>query len=177
MFEKVETAQQKGRFNRIWETCWKSKGYELEYSDYADQFIMQSVDGEDAGSVEFKPLTNESEINKSFPFNTVASLQGKIVEIDKLAILPQHQGSGILEWILSLIINHSFENNTDYVIALMEPHILVALKALYKLPFTRLGKRFEYKGDDVVPVAIDAKMVIENIDNYVWFKSLSLQTI
>ncbi|WP_099354741.1 GNAT family N-acetyltransferase [Fredinandcohnia onubensis] len=160
MYEIVDSENKLKEFNRIWMECWKEKGYEIE-PVRGEKFLFKN-DKVYVGTMELTPIHND------FPFKEHPSVKGKVFEIDKLAILPEHRRSKILANILSTIYQFGIENEVTCFVALIEPKLFKALKVFYKLPVYQLGEKFWYKGDEVVPFAILPEDVL-NEENYPWY--------
>ncbi|PGX07765.1 GNAT family N-acetyltransferase [Bacillus sp. AFS033286] len=171
MYTKVQTEQEKGIFNRIWEECWNEKGYELEYFQGTDQFIFWK-DGQAIGCVEIKKYNIKNEV---FPFSKCEQLKGQletVMEVDKLSILKEFRGKGMLESILFFLSEYMKEKELMYFITLLEPKLYLALKRFFRLPVEKVGKTFHYKGDDVVPTITDVHKTIQRQEKMKWYKEL-----
>lgn len=176
--QKVTTPFLQEKFNQIWETCWKEKGYELEYSKHANQFIF----GAGKGCVELKQFRHEiddffktSKDNdiKNFRFSKLEEIKhclDKTFEIDKLSILKENRGKRILDDILLFLGDFALENNVKYYIALLEPKLFLSLKIFYHLPIKKVGKTFHYKGDKVVPIVFNVEKANQERHKYNWAK-------
>lgn len=171
---KVTNEELTKRFNRVWGKSWVEEGYELEFSNGEGvlQYLFTNELGVDAGSLELK--LNPNEIMDEFNFLNFVPEGSKLMEVDKLSILKEERGEGILDEILTTIVMAAEEHQVDYCIALIEPVFYRALRAFYKLPVQKAGKMFFYKGDDVVPMVIDAKKMIVIKEQFEWFKGQDL---
>ncbi|PLS17838.1 hypothetical protein CVD28_09055 [Bacillus sp. M6-12] len=172
MIKKVNSTLELNVFNSIWLQCWEEKGYEAEFSEYVfGRYLVSNNDGEHIGVFEFKQLAH-SLIDEEFPFTSFPFIKEnfeKTFELDKLSILPAYRGGKVLSEMLSHMVKVSIENDISYFIALIEPKLYLALKRFYKVPIQKLGEAFFYKGDNVVPISIDLKLVINNLENFDWY--------
>ncbi|PLT32128.1 GNAT family N-acetyltransferase [Bacillus sp. V5-8f] len=180
MIKKVNSTVELNVFNSIWLQCWEEKGYEAEFSEHVfGRYLVSNSAGEHIGVFEFKKLTH-SLIDEEFPFTSFAFIKDNIektLELDKLSILPSYRGGKVLSEMLTHMIKVAVENDISYFIALIEPKLYLALKRFYKAPIQKLGDVFFYKGDNVVPISIDLKLVINNIENYDWYNDSVLVRI
>lgn len=170
MFEEVNTNEKLAIFNNIWQQCWLEKGYELELSNAVLERFLVRIDGEYQGTIELKKLKG-SQIEEVFPFSSFEYIKVDfeyVVEIDKLSILPPGRRKNALGKILSLLTYYSKEYDIRQYIGLMEPKLYIALKRFYRIPVIKLGEKFYYKGDNVVPISIDPRQIYQYKENYDW---------
>lgn len=172
MIQKVSNAEEINIFNQIWMYCWHEKGYEIQFSEKTlGRFIVSDSDNNFVGTVEFKSYCH-SDIEENFAFSRfdyIKTNKNNTVELDKLSILPEKRGKNVLSELLTLITDFAFENKVRYYIALIEPKLFLTLKRFYKVPVMKLGPSFYYKGDDVVPMCLDAEIVYNEKEKYKWY--------
>ncbi|GAB6552691.1 hypothetical protein bcgnr5378_05880 [Bacillus cereus] len=169
MYTKVQTEQEKVIFNGIWEECWNEKGFGLEYFQGTDQFIFWK-DGQAVGCVEIKKYSLK---NEAFPFSGCEQLKGKfdtVMEVDKLSILKEFRGKGMLEDIMYFLSEYMKEKELTYFTALLEPRLYLTLKR--SLLVEQVGEKLHYKGDDVVPSIINVHKAIQKLEEKKWYKEL-----
>lgn len=168
MYTKVQTMQEQEVFNRIWEECWDEKGFEFEYFEGTDQFVFWK-DGQAIACVELKKYNIKDEV---FGFSECEHLKGqfeRVMEIDKLSILKEHRGMGMLEEIIFFLMEYMKEKELSYFTTLLEPRLFITLKRMFRLPVEEVGKRFLYKGDIVVPTTIDVQEAIRRETKMKWY--------
>lgn len=174
MFKRVESELELAMFNGIWTTVWQEKGYELEFSGQVlDRFVVVNENGYCVGTSEIKPYDREtSPINEIAPFRhhpKVIASEGRVAEIDKIAILGSYRSKGnLLSSVLSSAVYGAEQRDMDYFVSLLEPVFLRALKITFKVPVERLGDKLFYKGDYVIPVLFDMKEMYRNKQQYDW---------
>lgn len=156
MIKAANTKHLKATFDRIWETCWKEKGFEFEENPHAEYFVYEE-DGAYCGAFQLCDVSNlPLEADSIYLANeTVRNNLDQVIEIDKLSILKTYRGTAILSELLVFMADYSVKNGKRYFVALCEPTLYVALKRVYNVPVETLGERFYYKGDDVVPILVD----------------------
>ncbi|MDQ0253037.1 hypothetical protein J2S74_000409 [Evansella vedderi] len=180
MYLRVETVGELNCFNQIWMDCWLEKGYMLEpSSDNGDQFIIQNLEKENIGTIEFKPYypSIENNINKVFPFHKIEHLANapeKVIEIDKVAILRKHRGKN-LETLLSLFVSYTEHYKKEYSLALLERVFYKALKNVYKIPLESVGDPIYYKGDHVIPTVIYPNHIYTRKESFPWLINMEPQ--
>lgn len=170
-----ENQNQLDTFNHIWIECWNEKGYELEFNQNSDKFIILDENGKVIGTTEFIKY----EIGKNFcediyPFKDLQQIKNnhnRVIEIDKIALTKKFRGKNVQE-ILYTIYKYAQENNIQFAIGLMEPIFYKAMKLFYKMPITKLSRKKFYKGDWVIPVIIDCEYVLNNSQEYKWVSKL-----
>lgn len=172
MFKRVETDWELARFNDIWTTVWKEKGYELEYSDEVlERYVAIAGDGTIAGTAEIKPYRlNGSAINRVAPFARhpkIADNPGQIAEIDKMAVLPQYRGKLVSD-LLSSAVYCAERYRFRYFVSLLEPVFFRALRISYRVPMEKIGEKTYYKGDDVIPVIFEMEEIYTHKSKYDW---------
>lgn len=178
MFKRVETEWELARFNEIWTTVWKEKGYELEYSELAlERYVAFANDGAIAGTAEIKPYRlNESAINRVAPFAShpkIADRPGKVAEIDKIAVLPQYRGRLVSD-LLSAAVHAAEKYRFRYFVSLLEPVFFRALRISYHVPMEKIGEKIYYKGDDVIPVIFEMEKIYTQKSGYDWLVPAAL---
>ncbi|GBG09827.1 hypothetical protein PAT3040_04497 [Paenibacillus agaridevorans] len=177
MIKRVENELELAMFNGIWTTVWREKGYELEFAEHVlDRFVVMNEEGYCVGTSEIKPYDRDSSpLNEIAPFRDhpkVIASEGRVAEIDKIAILGSYRGKGnMLPWILSSAVYSAEQHDMDYFVSLLEPVFLRALKISFKVPVERLGERLFYKGDYVVPVLFDMSAMYLNKQRYEWLSN------
>lgn len=176
MFKTVENEVELALFNGVWTTVWYESGYELEFSEHVlEKIIIFSNKGEAIGSTELKHyyLDSRSHINTLAAFARhpwVVQAKGKVAECDKVALLSQYRGKGLyIHQILTAICESARKYNFQYIVSLLEPVFMKALRKIYKVPMQEVGESFFYKGDEVVPVVMDVGYIIANFDKYNWY--------
>jgi hypothetical protein len=177
MFFKInnKNEEQLEIFNKIWIECWKEKGYELEFTETADRFIIQDDKGNNFGTVEFiKYINGQNNCEQVFNFNAIPEIiqfSDQVIEIDKISILKNYRGKNI-ERLFYSIYNYSIEHNIKYGIGLIEPLFYKTLKLFYKFPIFKLSKQVFYKGDWVIPIIFKFEYFNKDKESYTWIKSL-----
>ena len=159
-------------FNEIWTSVWNEKGFELEFSHESDKFLFKNRHHEYAGTIEFKQLvaseTWHIPVIRDHPF-IEANIQD-VVEIDKVAIKAgSRRKDKIIEQILTQIVNYSLSHDVKGIVALLEPKFYLALRMVYKVPITKIGNKFEYKGDLVVPALLDCLSAKDSLETFSWY--------
>ncbi|MCR8657629.1 hypothetical protein [Paenibacillus endoradicis] len=175
MYKKVENELELAMFNGIWTTVWREKGYELEFSeDILEQNLIFTEKGEFVGTAELKPYIHDEQhkINVIAPFHKhplIYGSKGRVGEIDKIALLKTYRVSGeYISPILSSIVHSSAKFQLRYLVSLMEPIFMRALKVTYKVPLQQLGGKMFYKGDYVIPVIFDIGYMIDHPEEFTW---------
>ena len=176
MYKKVENELYLAIFNGIWTTVWREKGYELEFSDEVlEQNIISTKKGEFVGTAELKPYIADEhhKINEIAPFHNhpwINECNGRVAEIDKIAILRTFRGKGEhIALILSSIVHSSAQFQLKYLVSLMEPIFMRALRITFKVPLQQVGEKTFYKGDHIIPVILDVGYVIEHAEEFSWY--------
>jgi hypothetical protein len=81
------------------------------------------------------------------------SILGKnVIEIDKVAIFPEHHSIHNLNRMLVLIFSYLKTKHSVHGLALLEPKFFSVLKKFGLAK--QIGQKKEYKGDDVIPSLI-----------------------
>jgi hypothetical protein len=179
MISKVEAARELAEFDELWMESWREKGYGFEDSKKALGRFLFMCEGEYVGTIEFKLFKN-STIEEIFSFSSFQYIKDNIehvAEIDKLSIKKENRKKQILNHILSLMTHFAEDNHIRYYIALIEPKLFFSLKAFYHLPVKKLGRKFFYKGDDVIPISFDVRIVNQNKDKYEWLMDRAVTRI
>lgn len=170
MYEYVNSAEQQAIFDSIWEEAWKEKGYELEYSDETMAQLLFKSENQYAATIEFKKLSNSS-ICETFDFREFPYIEENYnqgVEIDKISIVKEHRGFDVLNVVVSALAHFAEDTGLLFYIALIEPRFYLALRKHYKINVEKLGQPFYYKGDNVIPIFINAEMFRKNNKQYTW---------
>lgn len=172
MYKRVENSIELTMFNFIWMTAWREKGFEFEFSgEVLDRYLVITEDGQYAGSAEFKRYKpGESEIDQIAPFYLHPTLNSpftNVLEVDKVALLPEFRGKYIGD-LLSSIVYFATRNGYDYLISLLEPVFFRALKITFHFPIEKFGDKIFYKGDYVQPAIIDVDKLMRKRDKLVW---------
>lgn len=170
LYEKVTTSEQLAVFNLIWITVWREKGFDLEYTpDPVDRYLI--LDGDlPVGTIEFRPLMASDlvdSVGTLYGFTQKLPQQGKLVVIDKVAILKPYRGTQNIGKIFTLIYVYIKENQVDYFFGLIEPLFARLLRIIGKNVFRNLGEKFFYKGDYVLPILVDSQEMLK--DNQLTF--------
>lgn len=161
MYKQVITPIEQKQFNFIWETCWKEKGFELEYFNTPHQYLFYK-NNIPVACIELKEFNPK--VQGIFQF--CPELRGhehQIYEIDKLSILKDFRSEGVLKEIFLLLAEVSAENNIKYFVALMEPNLYTSLVE-HHFPLKEANERFYYKGDYVVPVLLDVNKALKRLE-------------
>lgn len=176
MYKTVENELELAIFNGIWTTVWREKGFDLEFSELVlAQNIISTENGDYVGTAEIKPYFTDfrSEINKFAPFSEhpcIIATSDKIAEVDKIALLKTYRSKGEhVANILSSIIYSATKLKVNYVVTLLEPVFMRALKVTFKIPMERVGEKTFYKGDYVIPAIIDIGYMIKHIEKFSWY--------
>jgi hypothetical protein len=157
-----------------WLVPWINQGYELDSSiaPGTKRFVFSSLKEKDRllkepesifGCVEFIPYDENSSINETFPFNNYDFLKGKkVVEIDKLAIKEDHQGS--LRSLIELISFTTFfpiEQGYDYAVVFLNPNLYEKIISRFQIPLIKLFSNTDLERN-YIPVIIDVPKVVES---------------
>lgn len=176
MYKKVESELELAMFNGIWTTVWREKGFDLEFSDeILEQNLISTKKGEFVGTAEIKPYIADEhhKINQIVPFHKhpwISESNGGVGEIDKIALLKTFRGSGeYIALILSSIVHSSAQLQLKYLVSLMEPIFMRALRITFKVPQQQVGAKMFYKGDYVIPVIFDIGYIVEHTEEFSWY--------
>ena len=176
MFKVVENEVELAQFNGVWTTVWHECGYELEFGDHVlDKNIILTENKEVIGSNEIKCYYPDSRsyINTLAAFAQhpwVVQAEGKVGECDKVALLKNYRGKGMyIHDILKSICASALKHDLQYIVSLLEPVFMKALKRLFRVPMQQVGDPFFYKGDYVVPVVMDVGFVITHKEQFTWY--------
>jgi hypothetical protein len=170
MYEIVTTQHQKELFDSIWQEVWEEKGYEVEQTENTISQLLLKENENYVGTVEFKKLT-DSESQNAFDFEAFPLLQRDyttIVEIDKLAVAKGYRKISTLRNILSTIVYFSKESDIPWLVALIEPQLYAVVSRHFWGDVQKLGPAFYYKGDNVIPICIDASVQTPTKKEYPW---------
>jgi GNAT superfamily N-acetyltransferase len=175
MYKLVDNAEEEQIFNEIWTEAWQEKGFELEFtSQVLGRYLVYNEGAKPIATVELKPyFPGESDLDKWVPFAqhpAIISAQGKIAEVDKVAIHKDHRGKNLSRLLATLVLLAEQNGIQEYV-ALLEPVLFRILEVKYHVPLSRVGEKLFYKGDDVIPVIIHAEEFFNNKQQYDWFLS------
>ncbi|ANY65967.1 hypothetical protein BBD42_05450 [Paenibacillus sp. BIHB 4019] len=172
MFKRVENELELAMFNGVWTTVWREKGFDLEFSAQAlERLMIVTMEGHYVGTAEIKPYSAASTINEAGIFQEHPELicaQGKIAEIDKIALLKPYRGQQYISELLSSLVYTAEERQIKYYVSLLEPVFLRALRVTFKVPLERLGEKVFYKGDYVVPMVLNVEQIYSNKQKYAW---------
>jgi hypothetical protein len=159
----VETQKDLDRYCNIWLPVWIKDGYELEsyITRGIERYIFLSeTNGEEIGCCEFNPYyIDSSSVNEAFPFNKYLELRNKkVIELEKLVIKDKYQGSvkRLIE-IFNFLALYSFQTKCDYIIALLNPHLYIALTDRFKIPFARLSDEKFNNNEKYIPALLEIK--------------------
>lgn len=186
MLRLVNSEYLKQVFDEIWKQVYSLCNYELEEFNGEDvvRFVVKHHTKEThVGTIEIllDYKKNGKDYEDLFKFSKTKEIkrkQKKTCIIQKVAILPEYQGGGYLEYLLNGMVYAIEKHDLDYAIAFIEPKLYLALKMMYGVeifkpinPDTgKSAKRFEYKGDDVIPVVIDLKATLTKKEKLTWIR-------
>jgi len=173
MYRQVETAHDLVQFNQVWETVWREKGYELEYSgSVIARYIVTTPDGQVVGTSEIKPyVLGQSTIDEIAPFAEHPSLianPDSIGEIDKFALLHPFRGLRYSGELVSTAFHCCLTFNLKYCVTLLEPVFCRALRVSFKIPMHQIAEKTYYKGDYVIPIVFDLEQFKQHMHHYDW---------
>ncbi|GMK39877.1 hypothetical protein PCCS19_29320 [Paenibacillus sp. CCS19] len=173
MYRQVETAHDLAQFNQVWETVWREKGYELEYSrSVLARYVVTAPEGQVVGTSEIKRyIRGQSEIDGIAPFAehpSIIASQGSIGEIDKFALLRQFRGLRYSAELMSTAVHCCMRFNLKYCVTLLEPVFCRALRVSFKVPMEQIAEKAYYKGDYVIPIVFDVEQFYQNAHRYDW---------
>lgn len=164
-FTEVSSIEQLKIFNELWVEVWQEKGYELEFTEEeCDRFILFE-DELAIGTIELKKHNGVSKINETFPFNLTTFDYCKVVEVDKIALIKKHRTIKNFGKLLILLSNYTYAYRVDCFIGLVEPMLYRLLHMKFGNIIEKIGEKFYYKGDFVIPITIETrKLLYDNSD-------------
>jgi hypothetical protein len=176
----VSSDHLKKKFDEIWTSVYLKSNYELEpfNGDEVIRYLVKHREQElYVASIEvvFNYAKNGQDYDYLFAFSSLGEIKSDLehtVIIQKVAILQEYQNQGYLEVLLYTLSLLKEEHNLRFGIAFIEPNLYLALKMLYRISVKRCGKKFLYKGDEVIPVLIDIRDTYNRTDELSWLKNL-----
>lgn len=167
IYSKVKNGSQLSIFNSIWTRSWEEKGFELEYSQQAERYLIKSRRAKRyVATLELKPFGGQdAEINTAFPFWNYPYIRDnwhRVYEVDKLSILKEFRGRGALNGIFFTMLFHALRSNSKYYVALIDPYLYEAIIQGFKLPVEQLGEKVFYKGEYAIPMVLSVEYFLEN---------------
>ena len=166
IYSKVKNDAQLRVFNSIWTRSWEEKGFELEYSQQADRYLINNRRAKRyVATLELKPFDGpDAEINTAFPFWNYPYIRDNlhhVCEVDKISILKEYRGRGTLNGIFFTMLLHALRHNTKYYVALIDPYLYEAVVQGFKLPAEQLGEKIFYKGEYAIPMVLSVEYFLE----------------
>jgi hypothetical protein len=173
MYRHVDNAHDLVQFNHVWETVWREKGYDLEYSsNVLARYVVTSPEGQIVGTSEIKPyVLGQSAIDEIAPFAehpSIVANQDSIGEIDKFALLKPFRGLHYSGELVSTAVHCCKTFNLKYCVTLLEPVFCRALRVSFRVPMEQIAEKTFYKGDYVIPIVFDLEKIYRNSYRYDW---------
>lgn len=174
MFKKVKTKHDAALFNKALSVSWAEKGFTGNLvNGSTDLYMFGKTKDKWVATLEIKPF-RANVYTDTFPlygFNFMKS-GDSILEIDNVSILEEYRKTGLLDEVLTVLMDHSFDRGVKYNFAMIEATFCAALIRTYYIPLERLGPAMVLPGDKspVIPVVLNMEEARNRIPSYVWYQ-------
>ncbi|WP_099354748.1 hypothetical protein [Fredinandcohnia onubensis] len=179
MLQIVNSEELQDAFDKIWMKVYSEKNYDLEPYQGKDvyRFLVQHKQNNSyVGTIEIilNYCKNGNSYEQLFPFSKLDEVSehiNKVIIIQKISIKSELQREGYLEFLLYTLYILTKQYNLKYGIAFIEPKLYLALKMIYSISVKKVGNKFLYKGDVVIPVVIDLHNTLNRENEITWLKN------
>lgn len=170
----VKTDDEMELFRNVWREPWNGQEF-AEYDTYL-QRVLFFVGDVPVGTLELKTFEPSSLINRAYPFHLYIPTNYKIIEINKIAILPQFRRKfGVLEDILNHVFDYTEDEKIDYCVAIIVKGFYPILEKKYNWHMDKIDdKLIPYKGAMVYPTIIDPRKTLEKKPS--WYRRVKQNT-